>query len=212
MSKNDNKLKLYISTLTSYKKKLIPIIFFEIFYTFKFGDNFYKIHDNETQTDSLPCPYYFLNEISKFVNKNHISKVVDLGSGTGRVVNFLATFTQAKITGYEVDEEVMQYARKKKRKNAIFVKLSINSLNFSKLDSDCYIFNVPLRKEKDIKNLIKKIELGRKKHNKKYFLIVINIDSHLVKIKLSDIFNNFNMIKLIQAGKTKTLRIFESKI
>ena len=89
--------------------------------------------------------------------------------------------------------------------------MNINSLNFSKSDSDCYIFNVPLRKEKDIKNLIKKIELGRKKHNKKYFLIVINIDSHLVKIKLSDIFNNFNMIKLIQAGKTKTLRIYESK-
>jgi len=211
MNKNDNKLKLYISTLATYKKKLIPIIFFEIFYRFRFCDNFYKIHNNEIQTDSLPCPYYFLNEISKFVNKNHISKVVDLGSGTGRVVNFLATFTQAKITGYEIDEEVIQYAIKKKRKNATFIKLSINSLNFSELDSDCYIFNVPLRKETDIENLIKKIELGRKKYDKKYFLIIINIDSHLVKIKLSDIFNNFNMIKLIQAGKTKTLRIYESK-
>ena len=207
MSKIRNKLKLYISTLLTYKKKLIPIIFFEILYTMKFGDSYYKIHNHKAQTDSLPCPYYFLTKISKFINNNYISKVIDLGSGTGRMVNFLASTTNAKITGYEIDRDVIKYAKLKKIKNTTFIKKDINSLNFKKLNADCFIFNAPLKKEKDIKKIIKKI----KENKKKYFLIVINIDSHLVKSKLNDIFNNLKMVKSITAGKIKTLRIYKNE-
>jgi len=207
MSKSHNKLKFYISTLLTYKKKLIQIIFFEIFYRLKFSDNFYKIYNDKTRTDLLPCPYYFLTEISKFINKNYISRVVDLGSGTGRIVNFLASTTKAKITGYEIDKEVIKYSKLKKIKNTVFIRKDINSLNFRKLNSDCFIFNVPLRKENDIKKLINKIKANRRK----YFLVVINIDSHLAKIKLSDIFSNLKMVKSIEAGKIKTLRIYENK-
>ena len=82
---------------------------------------------------------------------------------------------------------------------------------YKKLNSDCYILNAPLRKESDIKKLINTIAEGQKKYKKKYFLIVINIDSHLVEFKLKDIFKKFQMIKLIKAGDTKTLRIYQNK-
>ena len=84
-------------------------------------------------------------------------------------------------------------------------------MDFSLLDSDCYIFNIPLQKEQDIKKLIDKIQFDRNKIKKKYFLIIINIDSHLVNIKLNDIFKNYRLINFIQAGDTKTLRIYENK-
>jgi|TARA_B110000438_G_scaffold301367_1_gene356075 SAM-dependent methyltransferase len=214
MSKNKyvEKLKFYISILSSYRKKIIQIFFFEIFYTLKFKDNFYKIHNSKTQTDSLPCTYYFLSKISNFINSKSLSKIIDLGSGTGRIVNFLAYSTKAKVIGYEIDSEVISYAKSKKNKNSTFVKKNINLIDFSKADADCYIFNIPLQKEKDIRKLIKKIELGRKKYKKEYFLVVINIDSHLINIKLKDIFRNFKIIEFIEAGKVKTLRIYQNKI
>ena len=211
LAKNKNKLKLYIATLSTYRKKLIQVLFFEIFYTIKFSDSYYKIHNNDKQTDSLPCCYYFLREIAKFINKKPISKVIDLGSGTGRIANFLAIYTKAKIVGYEIDTKVLKYAKSKKIINVSFYKKNINLLNFKTLYSDCYIFNVPLQKEKDIKKLIDKISFGRKKIKKKYYLIIVNIDSHLIDIKLSNIFKNYKLINFIEAGNIKTLRVYENK-
>ena len=209
--KKINKLKFYFSIIKTYKKKLIQILFFEIINVIKFGDTFYKIHNSDVQTDSLPCPYYFLRKISKFINKNSISEVIDLGSGTGRIVNYLAVSTKANVTGYEIDHEILEYSKSKNIKNANFFEKDINLLDFSLLDSNCYIFNIPLQKEQDIKKLIDKIQFDRNKIKKKYFLIIINIDSHLVNIKLNDIFKNYKLINFIQAGDTKTLRIYENK-
>ena len=212
LEKKSNKFKFYFFTLLKYKKKIIQVLLFEIFYTFIFKSGFYKIQNDSIKTDSLPCPYYFLNKISKFVKKYPIYKIVDLGSGTGRVVNFLAKTNNAKVFGYEIDEEVLRYAIMNKSKNAYFYKKDITLLNFKKLRADCYILNAPFHKEKDFKNLIKKIEIGNKKIKKKYFLVVINIDSHFKKIKLENIFKNFMQVQHIQAGKIKSLRIFQSKI
>ena len=89
----DNRIKVYFSTLSKYKNKLLSILFFEIYYTLKYRDYYYKIHNHDLMTDALPCPYFFLHEISKFIKKNSISNIIDLGSGTGRVVNFLANST-----------------------------------------------------------------------------------------------------------------------
>ena len=210
--KNNNKLKFYILTLLNYKKKIIQVIFFEFYYTFIFKDSFYKIINNPKSTDSMPSVYYFVYKISQFVKKNPIKKIFDLGSGTGRLVNFLASSTKAKVFGYELDDEVISYARKKKFKNAYFYKKNINSLNFKKLHADCYVVNDPFKDEKKFVNLIKKIELSKKRKKKKYFIITINIDGRIKKNNIKNIFKNFILVLHIQPGKTKSLRIFESKI
>tara|TARA_Y100000590_G_scaffold401201_1_gene485895 strand:+ start:640 stop:1260 length:621 start_codon:yes stop_codon:yes gene_type:complete len=205
----DNRIKVYFSTLSKYKNKLLSILFFEIYYTLKYRDYYYKIHNHDLMTDALPCPYFFLHEISKFIKKNSISNIIDLGSGTGRVVNFLANSTGKNITGYEVDQELINYSlSKKKYKNANFLKEDFTLLNFEDHKIDCYIYNSPLKKEEDMIEFIRKIQNVKRK----YFLLVINIDSHLDENKLSKLFENFEMIKFIKAGETKTLRIYQNKL
>ena len=63
-------------------------------------------------------------------------------------------------------------------------------------------------KEEDMIEFIRKIQNVKRK----YFLLVINIDSHLDENKLSKLFENFEMIKFIKAGETKTLRIYQNKL
>ena len=69
------KINRLISNLINYRKKILPIIFYEIIYSikyFKSGNN-YKIQDHNIRTDAIPCPYFFIREITKFVNENKIS-------------------------------------------------------------------------------------------------------------------------------------------
>ena len=60
----------------------------------------------------MPCPYYFIHKISQFVNKKQIINIVDLGSGFGRITNYLAETTQANILGYEIDKEAFNFSIK----------------------------------------------------------------------------------------------------
>ena len=111
-----NKLKrlkfLYLS-LGLYREKIFRVIFFEIYYSIKYftSGNFIK------PPDLYPCPYYFIHKISQFINMKKISRVVDLGCGSGRITNFLNDTTKAKIYGYEIDEEAFNLANKNKGTN-----------------------------------------------------------------------------------------------
>jgi ubiquinone/menaquinone biosynthesis C-methylase UbiE len=203
----DFRIKVYFSKLSNYKNKLIQILFFEIFYTLKFRDFYYKIHNNTLMTDALPCPYYFLYKISKFIKKKNISGIADFGSGTGRVVNFLASSTNKYSTGYEIDKELVNYSISKKRnEKAHFVQGDFNQLSLNNINSNCYIFNTPLKREQDILSFIQSIS----KMKKKFFLVVINIDSHLSETTINKFFKDFILSEFIKAGKTKTLRIYEN--
>ena len=203
----DFRIKVYFEKLSNYKNKLIQVLFFEIFYTLRFRDFYYKIHNNNLMTDALPCSYYFLYKISKFIKKKDISSIADLGSGTGRVVNFLASSTNKHSTGYEIDKELVDYSISKiKNKKAHFVQGDFNQLSLDWISSNCYIFNTPLKREQDILSFIQSI----RKIKKKFFLIVINIDSHLNEVTITKFFKDFILSEFIKAGKTKTLRIYEN--
>ena len=103
------KIKFLISILKSYKKKLIKIFFFEIYYSIKYllSGNYYKIQNDNLRTDTIPCPYFFIHKISQFINKKKIRSLIDLGCGFGRITNFLSDSTNAAIYGYEVDNKVL---------------------------------------------------------------------------------------------------------
>ena len=64
------KLFFLFVVLLKYKKKIFKVGIFEIYYSITMGRLFYKIYNDEVRADSLPCPYYFLYKISKFVKKN----------------------------------------------------------------------------------------------------------------------------------------------
>ena len=75
------------------------------------------MQNNSNRTDTVPCVYYFLHEMSKFLQKNSIQSVVDIGSGYGRVVNFISSINRIKSYGIEYDKEVFKVANKIKKKN-----------------------------------------------------------------------------------------------
>ena len=76
---------------------------------------------------------------------------------------------------------------------------------------DCYILNTPFWQELVLKNLIDKIFSSNMSKTKKYYIIIINTDVILKKISLEKLFENFKLIKFINAGPVRSLRIYESK-
>ena len=184
------KLFLIFEVLLKYKRKIFKVVFFEIFYSIYLGRQFYKIHNDTERSDSMPCPYYFIYKISKFLKKNFISYAVDLGSGNGRIINFLSLKTSTKMHGFENDQEMFDYSIKNLNKKAKIEYKDINLINYNKLDADCYIINTPFWKDTMLKNLIDKISLSKVSSKKKYYIIIINIDVILKKIQLNTIFSN----------------------
>ena len=198
--------------LLKYKRKILKVTIFEIYYSILSSRLYYKIQIHPERADSMPCPYYFIYKISKFIKKNSINSAADLGSGNGRVVNFLSSKTNAKMYGYEIDKDMFNYSIKNLNINAKIENQDINLLNYTDLDVDCYILNTPFLKDEMLKNLIKKISLSKANSEKKYYIIIINVDNILKKIKISDIFENFKLIKFISAGPIRSFRIYENLI
>ena len=198
--------------LLKYKRKIFKVTIFEIYYSIFNRRLYYKIQNHPERADSMPCPYYFIYKISKFIKKNSINSAADLGSGNGSVVNFLSSKTNAKMYGYEIDKDMFNYSIKNLNINAKIENQDINLLNYTDLDVDCYILNTPFLKDEMLKNLIKKISLSKENSKKKYYIIIINVDNILKKIKLSDIFENFKLIKFINAGPITSFRIYENLI
>ena len=136
--------------------------------------------------------------------------IQNIGSGNGRIVNFLSLKTSAKMYGFENDQEMFNYSIKNLNKNAKIEYKDINLINYNNLDADCYIINTPFWNDTMLKNLIDKIFLSRVSSKGKYYIIIINIDVILKKIQLNTIFTNFKLTKFINAGPIRSLRIYKS--
>ena len=113
------KTNYFFNFIRSYHKIFLKVLFFEIVYSIRFKEFLpkIKVQNNSNRTDTVPCVYYFLHEMSKFLQKNSIQSVVDIGSGYGRVVNFISSINRIKSYGIEYDKEVFKVANKIKKKN-----------------------------------------------------------------------------------------------
>ena len=201
------KIKFLVSILKSYKKKIIKILCFEIYYSIKYflSGNYYKIQNDNLRPDTIPCPYFFIHKISQFINKKKIRSLVDLGCGFGRITNFLSDATNATIYGYEIENKVFDIAIKNKKKNVSIKYQNILSVDYNSLYVECFILNDPLRREIDLENLIKKIELSKHNFNKKYYLITINIDE-----KKNHIFKKYKLQKTVSASPEKNVKFYSN--
>ena len=206
------KIILIPKLLFKYKRRIFKVTIFEIYYSILKRRLYYKISNHPERTDSIPCPYYFIYKISKFIKKYSISSAADLGSGNGRVVNFLSSKMNVKMYGYEIDKDMFNYSIKDLHINAKIENQDINLINYENLDVDCYILNSPFIKDDMLKNLIQKIFLSKKNSKRRYYIIIINVENILKKIKLNNIFENFKLIKFINAGPSSSFRIYENLI
>ena len=201
------KIKFLYSILSHYRKKLFKIFIFEIYYSVIYlqSGNFFKNQNDDVRTDTVPCPYYFIHKIAKFIKKEKIGSVVDLGCGFGRITNFLHDKTEAEIHGYEIDKEVFDVAQKNSRKKVIIKFDDILKLNSESIDFECFILNDPLKKKADLELLIKKIQLGKDSFNKIYYLITINVDKDK-----NYIFEGKKILKTVSAGDNKNVTFYRN--
>tara|TARA_Y100000590_G_scaffold463883_1_gene631813 strand:- start:563 stop:1048 length:486 start_codon:yes stop_codon:yes gene_type:complete len=133
-------------------------------------------------SDNIPCPYFFLHEIYKEVKKRDFSIFLDLGCGSGRVIDFFnKNFTKKNFIGIEYFNE--QYSHSKRifvtHQNISIIQEDFTKIDFLKYDADCYFFNHPIKNDEIFIKTIKEI-----------------INSRFVKRNILLIFVNCNNIVL----------------
>ena len=191
-----------------YKKKIFKITIYEIYFSIKYFKtaNFIRLKNIDRNTVSMPCPYYFIHKISQFVNKKQIINIVDLGSGFGRITNYLAETTQANILGYEIDKEAFNFSIKNKNGNVTIKNVDILNCDYKSLQAECFIINDPFHlNDSGLESLIRKIQYDMVNLKKETYFIAVNIDN-----KKMQVFNNYKLLKFVSAGKSRYIKFFEN--
>ena len=196
------KINYFLNFIQSYQKIFLKVFFFEILYSLKFGEFIpsIKIQNHHSRTDTVPCVYFFLHEISKFIRKKKIKSIVDIGSGYGRVVNFVSSINKIKSYGIEYDDKVHKSALKNKKKGVKLYCGNVFNLKLEKFNSNCFILIDPFKKLKDKNKFLSRFEKILPKKNK--YLITVNIN----KGKLP---TRYKLLKSIIASKTRCLKIYK---
>ena len=153
-------LKNLFRILIDYKFHLITVIFFELLYILKgYRGNRFNFVKNEYMTDDIPCPYYFLIKIKKILKKNNFNKLLDLGCGSGRVIEFFnKNFSNKNFMGVEYFSNQYDYSRKifKEEKNIKIIQADFTKMDFFQYDSDCYFFNDPFKNSSEFIEFMEK--------------------------------------------------------
>ena len=166
-------LKASIEILINYRFYSIPILIFEIFFSIKYPNKYnkFKYYNSKSSSDPIPCSFYFLKKIEKFLNKKKIKYICDLGSGYGKVLYFFGKIKKYKIDGVELDKEIYVESLSLKNKNIKVYNKNILKFDMSSKKYESFIINDPLKKLSDLKKLINKILRTKKKK----YLILINL-------------------------------------
>jgi len=202
------KISIFFQILLSYKKVLIQLLFFEFFYLLRgYKQNSIEIFNNDRFTDNIPCPYFFLQKIIKFILKSNIKSLLDLGCGGGRALYFFNEKLKINYYGIEYQTTIYEKCKKlfQKDDNIKIFNEDFMSFEFLKLNNDCYFINDPLKKKDDLEKLIIKILDLIKKNGKIIYFILINLDDSKRKI-----FNEYKLIEFYQIN-SKGYYIYSSE-
>ena len=174
---------------------LINEIMFQLIHNKEF--NKFKYLNSKFQSDSIPCSYYFLKKIKKFISKNNINYFCDLGSGYGKILYFLGILNRYKIDGVEIDKEIYLDSLNLKKNNIKIYNEDILKFDLANPRYDLFILNDPLKKKDDLDKLILKIKASYKQG----YVIFINLDQD----KLKCVFENFNIVESTIVSKTRNI-------
>ena len=177
-------IKNLLRIVKSYKFSLITIIFYEIVYLLKgFKGNKFHFSENNKMSDDIPCPYYFLYKIKKILSKFNFKTFLDLGCGSGRVIDFFSkNLAQVDFVGIEHFSNQYNYCKKifENKKNIKIVQADFLKSDFFQYDPDCFFLNRPIEDDLVFIETIKKLLNFPHKH-KKILLIFVNCDNKILK-------------------------------
>ena len=176
-------LKNFIRIIKNYKFFIITIIFFELIYLFRgYRGNKFNFSDNDLMTDNLPCPYYFLFKIKKALKNQNFYNFLDLGCGSGRVIDFLnKSFPNKNLIGIEYFNNQFEYCEKifQDKKNIKIVQADFTKSDFFQYNADCYFFNDPFKKNLEFIKCVEKI-INFSLNKKQSLLIFVNHNKKII--------------------------------
>jgi len=144
-------------------------------------------------TDNIPCPYFFLYKIKNNLTENSFTKLIDLGCGSGRIIDFFnQNFFNKKFVGVEFFSLQYNYCKKifDNCDNIEIMHSDFTNYDFIKYEADCYFLSAPFKKENDLINFMNKII--NLTHKKKILFIIVNYKiSTLEKITNLHFVDNF---------------------
>ena len=196
------KINYFFNFINSYQKLFLQVLFFEIFYSLRFAEliPLIKVHNDKKRTDTVPCVFFFLHKISKFIKKNKIKSIVDVGSGYGRVVNFLSKLNKIKSHGIEYDKDVYKIALKNKKKNVKLYCGDIFKYKLNEFNSNCFILIDPFKKIKE-----------RNKFLLRYSKILPKTDKYLITVNIykGKLPKKYVLIYSIVASRNRCLKFYK---
>jgi len=184
--------KNLIRVINDYKFSVFSIIFFEILFFVK-GYKGFKINfsNNDFMTDNIPCPYYFLFRINKTIKESSFLNFIDLGCGSGRIIEFFnKNFPDKNLIGIEYYNPQYEYCSKifKKNNNIKIIQSDFTTSNLLQYDPDCFFLSAPFKKNSDFIKFMKNLTILP--FNKKILLIIVNYNKKLIE--------KFDNIKFIE--------------
>ncbi len=200
-------MKKIIELIISYRFSLFKVFVYEILYILQgYKGNNFNIRNNLKTTDTIPCPYFFLNKILLAIKDYNIQSITDIGCGNGRVLSFFNKKMQLNLIGYELFNDSYEECKNafKNNKNITILKGDFFQSNIGEGRTDCYFINDPI-KELELHNLLFSGFLNNlNKCRKPIYIVAVNMTedklgvfSHLEFIK-SDLIGikGFKLYKL----------------
>ncbi len=177
-----------------YKGSFLLILFNELY--FSFIDRFKFNIEPKGEIGfipPIPTPYYYLLIARRFIKKNNIKSLIDIGSGTGRALNFFAKINNINLVGIEISEYCYNYSIKNSDNKIKYFK---REFEYNKFDFfECYFMADTLREEKFFSFVKDLKEVSQKNHKNTYFFYINGY--HWEKLindsKLECIYNNYNI-------------------
>ena len=158
-------------------------MFFELVYLFKgYKGNRFNFSNNDLMTDNLPCPYYFLFKIKKALKNQNFYNFLDLGCGSGRVIDFFnKSFPNKNLIGIEYFNNQFEYCEKifQDKKNIKIVQADFTKSDFFQYNADCYFFNGPFKKDLEFTKCVDKIT-NFSLNKKQSLLIFVNHNKKII--------------------------------
>ena len=194
-----NYIKPLYHILKNYRFYSIYVILYEIYFNIKYDKKFnqFKYLKINIFSDSIPCSFFFLQKIKKFVKKNKILKICDLGSGYGKIIYFFGIIGNYKIDGVELDKEIFNKSKFLINDNIKIINKNILNYDLDENKYQLLILNDPLKKLDDLENLIK-------------YIASIKYSCHIVLINMTEdkykiIKKNLKIIETYKISKSKNI-------
>lgn len=191
--------KAISNILKNYKFYSFHILFYEaiffMFYERKF--NKFEYLSSNFLSDSIPCPYFFLKKINKFIKEKRLKQICDLGSGFGKILYFFGKLNKIKIDGIEYEKKIYLSSKSLENDQIKIFNDDILKFNLKNKRYDLFFLNDPLKNKIDLLSLILKI----KNKYQSVYLVFINLD----KEKQILLYENLRIIEKFEISTNKNI-------